>query len=182
MFPHFFLLPRSSSSSLQCQCNMCTPIKCSMWKEQTPTTPPVLCRDKAVAIKVFALCCWICFWHIPLCFIQSFQHLFLHRHPTVHPDDSRPVLWGSASLRLTGLHTWHTSNRLSDCWYNRGRVHVCGSAHQRCSRRSHCCDNRGHHKWCRGRGRNQRWHSRQLRDPGGLHAERWQQRRQQQQQ
>lgn len=46
MFPHLFLLPRSSSSSLQCQCNMCTPIKSSMWKEQTPVTPPVPCRDK----------------------------------------------------------------------------------------------------------------------------------------
>lgn len=103
-------------------------------------------------------------------FMQSFQHLPLHWYTPVHPDHSNPVLWRSANLKLTGLHPWHTSNCLSDCWHRWVCVHVCGPAHQ-CSRgRGHSGDHRWHHQWGRGRGRHQRWHSKQLCDPGGLHA------------
>lgn len=42
---------RYSSSWHRCQCNMCTPIKCSMWKEETPITLPVPCKNTTVAIN-----------------------------------------------------------------------------------------------------------------------------------
>lgn len=155
---------------------MCTQIKCSMWKEQTPTTPPAPCKNQAafstyLQPEVFPFYIFSWFLRNPfMCLIQSFQHLSLHWHTVIHPNHGHPVLWGSANLRLTGLHAWHTSNRLSDCWYNRGCVHVCGPAHQCCRGRGHSSNYRWHHQWCRGRGRHQRWLSRQLCDPRGLHA------------
>lgn len=115
--------------------------------------------------------------HPLMSLVQPFQHLSLHWDTPIYPDHGHPVLWGSANFRLTGLHTWYTSDCLSDCWHNRGCVHVCGPAHQCNWGRGHSSDYRWYHQWGRGRGRDQRWHNRQLCDPRGLHAGQQQQRR-----
>lgn len=89
------LLLRSSSSSLQCQCNMCTQIKCSMWKEQTPTTPPAPCKNKALSI-IFYTCPDRSFSFLQ--FLLVFNTSFHVSHPVVpapfltltHPCTPRP--------------------------------------------------------------------------------------------